>query len=229
MSGFGPAGQCYPLPRQGGRIVSSVVSTRVRVLALAFLARHAGQAADARVGCVPRGSVSLQRSSGRAGRNKCLLRRSRQRLSQTTGRFCFVPVRYRYRLYPTPGQQQALARAFGCARVVFNDALRTRQQAHEAGLATHHRRRVVRAADRMPRPLRSGRGWATCSAVILQQALADLNAAYRNFFASCYGQAEGPEGRRRPDSGPARTAGRPSGSRANARFRVLPEREAAPA
>jgi hypothetical protein len=26
-----------------------------------------------------------------------------------------VQVRYRYRLYPTPGQQQALARAFGCA------------------------------------------------------------------------------------------------------------------
>jgi putative transposase len=25
-------------------------------------------------------------------------------------------------LYPEPGQQGALARAFGCARVVFNDA-----------------------------------------------------------------------------------------------------------
>jgi putative transposase len=45
-----------------------------------------------------------------------------------------VPLRYNYRLYPTPGQQQALARAFGCARVVFNDALRARQQAHETGL-----------------------------------------------------------------------------------------------
>jgi hypothetical protein len=45
-----------------------------------------------------------------------------------------VQLRYNYRLYPTPGQQQALARAFGCARVVFNDALRARRQAHEAGL-----------------------------------------------------------------------------------------------
>ena len=27
------------------------------------------------------------------------------------------------RLYPTPGQVRALARPFGCARVVFNDAL----------------------------------------------------------------------------------------------------------
>src|SRR5260370_18550831 len=43
-------------------------------------------------------------------------------------------LRYSYRLYPTPGQQQALARAFGCARVVFNDGLRARQEARAAGL-----------------------------------------------------------------------------------------------
>ena len=30
--------------------------------------------------------------------------------------------RYRYRLYPHPHQQVALAKAFGCARVVWNDA-----------------------------------------------------------------------------------------------------------
>jgi putative transposase len=45
-----------------------------------------------------------------------------------------VQLRYNFRIYPTPGQQQALARAFGCARVVFNDALRARQQAHATGL-----------------------------------------------------------------------------------------------
>jgi len=45
-----------------------------------------------------------------------------------------VQLRYNFRLYPAPGQRQALARAFGCARVVFNDALRVRQEAHEAGL-----------------------------------------------------------------------------------------------
>ena len=42
-------------------------------------------------------------------------------------------LRDNYRVYPTPGQQEALARAFGCARVVFNDGLRARQQAREAG------------------------------------------------------------------------------------------------
>ncbi|PWR14067.1 transposase, partial [Micromonospora sicca] len=44
-----------------------------------------------------------------------------------------MQLRYNYRVYPTPGQQASLARAFGCARVVFNDGLRARQQAREAG------------------------------------------------------------------------------------------------
>jgi putative transposase len=44
-----------------------------------------------------------------------------------------MQLRYNYRLYPTAGQRSALARAFGCARVVFNDALAARQQAHAAG------------------------------------------------------------------------------------------------
>ncbi|HEY3957782.1 MAG TPA: helix-turn-helix domain-containing protein, partial [Streptosporangiaceae bacterium] len=44
-----------------------------------------------------------------------------------------MQLRYSYRLYPTPAQCTALARAFGCARVVFNDALAARQAAHAAG------------------------------------------------------------------------------------------------
>ena len=44
-----------------------------------------------------------------------------------------VQLRYSYRLYPDPGQREALARAFGCARVVFNDTLSARQAAHAAG------------------------------------------------------------------------------------------------
>jgi putative transposase len=34
-----------------------------------------------------------------------------------------VLVRYRYRLYPSSGQQAALARVFGCARVVYNNVV----------------------------------------------------------------------------------------------------------
>jgi transposase len=42
-------------------------------------------------------------------------------------------VRYRYRIYPSPGHQKALARVFGCTRVVYNDCLRLREACHAAG------------------------------------------------------------------------------------------------
>ena len=44
-----------------------------------------------------------------------------------------MQLRYGYRLYPAPSQRPALARAFGCARVVFNDALAAREAAYQAG------------------------------------------------------------------------------------------------
>jgi putative transposase len=43
-----------------------------------------------------------------------------------------MQLRYAFRLYPDTGQQTALARAFGCARVVFNDAVRAREDARKA-------------------------------------------------------------------------------------------------
>src|ERR1700730_14612527 len=93
-----------------------------------------------------------------------------------------MQLRYNYRLYPSAGQRQALARAFGCARVVFNDALRARQQAHAAGLpyvtdaALSARLTAAKATPE--------RAWlGEVSAVVLQQSLADLNAAYRRFLA----------------------------------------------
>ncbi|GHE33486.1 hypothetical protein GCM10017771_50660 [Streptomyces capitiformicae] len=42
-------------------------------------------------------------------------------------------LRYAFRLYPNAGQRTAPARAFGCARVVFNDAVRAREDARKAG------------------------------------------------------------------------------------------------
>src|ERR1035437_6407150 len=104
-----------------------------------------------------------------------------------------MQLRYNYRLYPAPGQRQALARAFGCARVVFNDALAVRQEAHAAGqpyLTDGELSARLTAAKARPE-----RAWlGEVSAVVLQQALADLTAAYRNFFASAAGQRKGPRG-----------------------------------
>jgi putative transposase len=114
----------------------------------------------------------------------------------------------------------ALARAFGCARVVFNDALRARQEAHQAGLPYITDAELsarLTAAKRTP-----DRAWLNdVSAVILQQALADLNAGYRNFFASLSGKRKGPK------MAPPRFRSRKDHRQAirftaNARFRVLP-------
>ncbi|MGH3197162.1 MAG: RNA-guided endonuclease InsQ/TnpB family protein [Streptosporangiaceae bacterium] len=102
-----------------------------------------------------------------------------------------MQLRYNYRLYPAPGQVQALARAFGCARVAFNDALRARQDGHAAGLPYVTDAELsarLTAAKATPE-----RAWlGEVSAVILQQALADLNTAHRNFFASVTGKRKGP-------------------------------------
>ncbi|GAA3747694.1 RNA-guided endonuclease TnpB family protein [Plantactinospora mayteni] len=102
-----------------------------------------------------------------------------------------VRLRYNYRVYPTPGQQVELARAFGCARVVFNDGLRLRQRAREAGekyiCDAELSRRLITEAKQTPE-----RAWlGEVSAVVLQQALADLSIAYRNFFDSVSGRRKG--------------------------------------
>ncbi|MGF1574458.1 MAG: helix-turn-helix domain-containing protein, partial [Cyanophyceae cyanobacterium] len=44
-----------------------------------------------------------------------------------------MKARLNYRLYPHPGQAHSLSRAFGCARVVWNDALAYCQQTREQG------------------------------------------------------------------------------------------------
>ena len=94
-------------------------------------------------------------------------------------------------MYPDTGQQAALARAFGCARVVFNDAVRAREDARAAGLAFptagELSRKLITEAKRTPE-----RCWlGEVSAVVLQQSLRDAEAAYKNFFASLKGTRKG--------------------------------------
>ncbi|MFE9174178.1 RNA-guided endonuclease InsQ/TnpB family protein [Streptomyces kebangsaanensis] len=104
-----------------------------------------------------------------------------------------MQLRYNFRVYPEPGQRAALARAFGCARVVFNDGLRTRQEAHAAGLPylkdTDLQKQVITAAKQTVE-----RAWlGEVSSVVLVQSLRDLHTAYRNFFASLTGKRKGPK------------------------------------
>ncbi len=88
---------------------------------------------------------------------------------------------YRYRFYPTPAQQEQLARTFGCVRVVYNWGLQERTRAffdrgerlYYAALAkglTHLKKTPERA-------------WLSeVSNVALQQALRHLDRAFKNFF-----------------------------------------------
>lgn len=104
-----------------------------------------------------------------------------------------MQLRYNFRLYPTLGQQQALARTFGCARVVYNDALRARKDAHEAGQPFPKTgdlsKLLITAAKRTPE-----RAWLANAPVgVMQQALRDLDTAYRNFFDSLAGKRKGPK------------------------------------
>src|SRR4051794_41625529 len=104
-----------------------------------------------------------------------------------------MQLRYNFRVYPEPGQRMALARAFGCARVVFNDGLRARQEAHAAGLPyikdTDLQKQVITAAKQTPE-----REWlGEVSSVVLVQSLRDLHTAYRNFFSCLTGKRKGPK------------------------------------
>lgn len=129
-------------------------------------------------------------------------------------------VRYRYRAYPTVPQHIALAKVFGCARVVFNDAIAARRDAHDAGKPRPTAKQLSKTLITQARTTH-GRKWlAEVSSVPLQQALADAETAYRNFFASRRGDRKGrkmgaPKFRSRRDT---RQSARFT---TNARFHVL--------
>ncbi len=76
-----------------------------------------------------------------------------------------------------------LARIFGCARTVFNDAIRCRDDAHKAGEKvsnTEVQRRVITLAKRT-----AEREWlAQVPSVALVQSVQDSHRAYRNWFDS---------------------------------------------
>ncbi|MBH1937479.1 transposase [Streptomyces sp. AV19] len=89
---------------------------------------------------------------------------------------------------PDAPQCRALAQAFGCARVVWNDCLRARKEAHAAGLpyvsSAELSKTHITQAKRTP-----GRAWlADVSAVVLQQSLRDLDMAFKNFFDGIKGK-----------------------------------------
>ncbi|GHF88767.1 transposase [Kitasatospora xanthocidica] len=100
-------------------------------------------------------------------------------------------LRYSYRIYPTAGQRALLARTFGCARVVHNDALAVRKEARKAGRpypgSADLQKLVITGAKKT-----AERAWlASVGVDPLIQSLRDLDTAYRNFFDSVSGKRQG--------------------------------------
>ncbi len=85
-----------------------------------------------------------------------------------------------------------LARVFGCTQVVFNDALRIRNEAYRAGIKlsdTEIQRRVITAAKTT-----AERAWlCEVPSVALVQSVNDSRRAWPNFFDSASGKRKGPK------------------------------------
>ena len=68
-----------------------------------------------------------------------------------------MKARFKYRIYPTLGQKQRLARLFGCVRVVWNDSLACCQEKYKLGkkkptnyeLQKHFIARALKTEDRV--------------------------------------------------------------------------------
>jgi putative transposase len=88
-----------------------------------------------------------------------------------------MKARYNYRFYPTDQQQLSLARLFGCCRVVWNDALALCKQSEKKPKSAELQKLVITQAKKT-----QARAWLSeVSAIPLQQSVADLETAFKNF------------------------------------------------
>ena len=103
-----------------------------------------------------------------------------------------MKTRYQYRIYPKPQQAQALSKLFGCCRVVWNDALAWVMQTPEDVQWPSNaelQKLCITLAKQYPQ-----RSWlAEVSNIPLQQSIADLGVAFKNFFKSRSGVRKGPK------------------------------------
>jgi putative transposase len=98
-----------------------------------------------------------------------------------------MKARYQYRFYPTDQQRQSLAQVFGCVRVVWNDALAICKRSEKLPSNNDLQKLVITQAKKTEE-----REWlATVSNIPLQQSVADLGVAYKNFFDSLKGKRKG--------------------------------------
>jgi putative transposase len=102
-----------------------------------------------------------------------------------------MKARQRYRLYPNMPQRRMLAQTFGCVRVVFNDALRLRQEEYRTNGTTISSSELQKQLITQAKHT-SERWWlAEVTSIALQQSVQDACTAFKNFFQSRKGQRKG--------------------------------------
>jgi putative transposase len=100
-----------------------------------------------------------------------------------------MKARYQYRIYPRPTQAKPLAQAFGCARVVWNDALWIYKNAQRNG---EKRPKDVDKLVITQAKKTESRAWLSeVSNIVLQQSFRDLQTAWNNYFSSLNGKRKG--------------------------------------
>ena len=100
-----------------------------------------------------------------------------------------MKARYNYSIYPKSHQIEPLAKAFGCARVVWNDALWLYKKASMEGLPMPKDvdKLVITQAKKT-----EARAWLSeVSNIVLQQSFRDLQTAWKNYFSSIKGKRQG--------------------------------------
>jgi putative transposase len=103
-----------------------------------------------------------------------------------------MKARYQYRIYPTKQQRLSLARVFGCVRVVWNDALALCKQSVTAGHVKLPSNGDLQKLCITQAKKTEQRQWLSeVSNIPLQQSIADLGVAFKNFFDSRKGTRKG--------------------------------------
>ena len=86
-----------------------------------------------------------------------------------------------YRIYPNARQRELIERTFGCCRWVFNKCLEAREAQHASGgksSTCYELQKMVASWKKAPET-----SWlAEVDSHALQQAVVNLDRAYKNFF-----------------------------------------------
>ncbi|HEY9873190.1 MAG TPA: RNA-guided endonuclease TnpB family protein [Candidatus Obscuribacterales bacterium] len=98
-----------------------------------------------------------------------------------------MKARFQFRIYPNDQQRKDLAKLFGCTRVVWNDALALCKQSENLPSNGDLQKICITQAKKTPE-----RAWlGEVSNIPLQQSIADLGVAFKNYFESRTGKRKG--------------------------------------